>query len=46
MFATLDNYHESIDGIDYSTSEKPAEHKSHNLLELENNSFVCIQTTE
>ena len=33
---TLDNYHESIDGIDYSTSEQPAEHKSHNLLELDN----------
>ena len=30
-----------IDAIDYSTSEKPAEHKSFNLLELENNQF-CL----
>ena len=38
---TLDNYHESIDGIDYSTSEVPEEHKSFNLLELENGQF-CL----
>ena len=29
---TLDNYHSDVDAIDYSTSEQPAEHKSHNLL--------------
>ena len=28
---TLDNYHSDVDAIDYSTSEQPAEHKSHNL---------------
>ena len=28
-----------INTIDYSTSETPAEHKSHNLLELENGQF-------
>ena len=38
---TLDNYHSDIDSIDYSTSETPAEHKSHNLLELENGQF-CL----
>ena len=38
---TLDNYHESVDAIDYSTSEQPAEHKSHNLLELDNGQF-CL----
>jgi len=38
---TLDNYHESVDSIDYSTSEQPAEHKSHNLLELDNGQF-CL----
>ena len=38
---TLDNYHEDIDRIDYSTSESPAEHKSHNLLELDNGQF-CL----
>ena len=31
---TLDNYHQDIDTIDYSTSEQPAEHKSHNLLRI------------
>ena len=28
---SLDNYHSDVDAIDYSTSEQPAEHKSHNL---------------
>jgi hypothetical protein len=37
--ATIDNYHADINTIDYSTSETPAEHKSHNLLELENGQF-------
>ena len=38
---TLDNYHEDIDTVDYSTSESPAEHKSHNLLELDNGQY-CL----
>ena len=37
---TLDNYHQDPDGIDYSTSENPAEHKSHNLIELDNGQFA------
>ena len=37
---TLDNYHSDVDAIDYSTSEQPAEHKSHNLLELDNGQFA------
>ena len=31
---TIDNYHQDCDIIDYATSENPAEHKSHNLIEL------------
>jgi len=38
---TLDNFHADVDAIDYSTSEQPAEHKSHNLLELDNGQF-CL----
>ena len=38
---TLDNYHEDIDTIDYSTSESPSEHKSHNIIELDNGQF-CL----
>ena len=34
------------DVIDYVTSENPAEHKSHNLIELNNGQYACIQTTE
>ena len=37
---TLDNYHQDVDAIDYSTSEQPAEHKSFNLLELDNGQFA------
>ena len=37
---TLDNYHQDVDAIDYSTSEQPAEHKSHNLIELDNGQFI------
>ena len=33
---TIDNYHQDCDMIDYATSENPAEHKSHNLIELNN----------
>ena len=39
--ATLDNYNVDPDHIDYSTSEKPAEHKSHNIIELSNGQF-CL----
>ena len=38
---TLDNYHRDPDTIDYSTSEQPDEHKSFNLLEL-NNGQYCL----
>ena len=37
---TLDNYHSDIDKIDYSTSETPEEHKSFNLIELNNGQFA------
>lgn len=38
---TLDNYHSDPDGVDYSTSETPSEHKSMNILELENGQFAA-----
>ena len=38
---TLDNYHNQPDVIDYSTSEVPSEHKSFNLLELDNGQY-CL----
>jgi len=38
---TLDNYHNSPDIVDYSTSENPEEHKSFNLLQLRNGQF-CL----
>lgn len=38
---TLDNYHHSADEIDFSTSETPQEHKSHNLLQLANGQY-CL----
>ena len=38
---TLDNYHQDPDTIDYATSENPSEHKSHNLIEL-NNGQYCL----
>jgi len=37
---TLDNYHESLNEIDASTSELPDEHKSFNLIQLENGQFA------
>ena len=37
---TLDNYHQDVDAVDYSTSENPPEHKSHNLIELDNGQFA------
>jgi len=37
--ATLDNYHVNSDEVDWSTSEQPSEHKSHNLIELENGQY-------
>ena len=36
---TIDNYHSDPDVIDY-TSEDPSEHKSHNLIKLENGQFA------
>lgn len=38
---TLDNYHESADEVDYSTSEIPEEHKSFNVLELDNGQYAA-----
>ena len=37
---TLDNYHQDPEVVDYATSENPAEHKSHNLVELENGQYA------
>ena len=37
---TLDNYHAQTDEPDYSTSEIPEEHKSFNLIELENGQYA------
>ena len=37
---TIDNYHHDPDYVDYATSENPAEHKSHNLIELENGQYA------
>ena len=36
---TIDNYHHDPDYVDWATSENPAEHKSHNLIELENGQY-------
>ena len=36
----MDNYHASADEVDYSTSEVPEEHKSFNLIELENGQYA------
>ena len=38
---TLDNYHNNPDVVDYGTSENPEEHKSFNLLKLDNKQF-CL----
>jgi hypothetical protein len=38
---TLDNYHAQPDVVDYSTSETPSEHKSMNIVELENGQFCA-----
>lgn len=38
---TLDNYHAQADVVDYSTSETPSEHKSMNIVELENGQFCA-----
>jgi hypothetical protein len=37
---TLDNYHPDLNYIDTNTSEKPDEHKSHNVIQLENGQFA------
>ena len=39
---TIDNYHADPDVIDYATSENPAEHKSHNLIELDNGQYAIV----
>ena len=38
---TLDNFHSDQDKVDCSTSEQPSEHKSMNILELENGQFCA-----
>jgi hypothetical protein len=38
---TLDNYHSDPDAVDYSTSEAPAEHKSFNIIKLDNGQFAA-----
>ena len=38
---TLDNYHEDPDRVDYSTAETPAEHKSFNMIALENGQIAA-----
>ena len=38
---TLDNYHQDPDVVDCATSENPSEHKSHNLIELDNGQY-CL----
>lgn len=38
---TLDNYHAQSDEPDYSTAEVPEEHKSFNVLELENGQYAA-----
>ena len=38
---TLDNYHYNMNNPDYSTSETPAEHKSFNVIELENGQYAA-----
>ena len=38
---TLDNYHADQNGVDYSTSETPSEHKSMNVLLLENGQYCA-----
>ena len=38
---TIDNYHQDVDTVDYSTSEIPSEHKSHNLIQLRNGQY-CL----
>jgi hypothetical protein len=37
---TLDNYHGDVNMIDTNTSEKPDEHKSHNVIQLANGQFA------
>ena len=37
---TIDNYHHDPDYVDWATSENPAEHKSHNLIELDNGQYA------
>ena len=43
---TIDNYHHDPDYVDWATSENPAEHKSHNLLNWTMVNMHCIQTID
>lgn len=38
---TVDNYHIHADEVDYSTAEVPEEHKSFNVIELENGQYAA-----
>lgn len=38
---TIDNYHIHTDEVDYSTAEVPEEHKSFNVIELENGQYAA-----
>jgi hypothetical protein len=38
---TLDNYHPCVDAVDCSTSENPSEHKSMNVIALENGQYCA-----
>ena len=38
---TLDNYHPDLNSVDTNTSEKPDEHKSHNVVQLENGQYAA-----
>jgi len=38
---TLDGYHADPDGVDYSTSEQPSEHKAYNIVELANGQYAA-----
>ena len=37
---TIDNYHADVNTVDLSVSEKPSEHKSHNVIELDNGQYA------
>ena len=39
---TIDNYHAHRNEPDFYFAESPDEHKSHNIIELENGQIVCL----